>query len=169
MQSSLMQETNKLTADQVTVRRASLEAIDSAWKIMEEYYEAAAVVARDSRDDFARTYFDDGAGVWLAAMGKNVIGCVALRPISVFPNSGEVKRLYVQSDYRGRGVAAALYDSLEYHAHAYGYQTLYLDTAADMIAAQKFYASLGYEHVARYNENPQAAMFMRKNLRPFPK
>jgi len=160
-----MQETIKHTADRFTVQRVHVDAVDAAWRIMEEYYEAAAVIARDSRVDFVRNYFGDGAGVWLAAIEKVVIGCIALRPLTAIAKSGEVKRLYVRPECRGRGVAAALYRALEDYARSRGYQWLYLDTAADMTAAQTFYASLGFESVSRYNNNPQAAIFMRKNLR----
>ncbi|MGH8100103.1 MAG: hypothetical protein ACREIW_02310, partial [Chthoniobacterales bacterium] len=89
-----MQETTKHTADLITVQRVPLEAVDAAWRIMQEYYEAAAVIARDSRDDFARIYFGDGAGIWLAAHAKDAIGCIALRPLPAIAKSGEVKRLY---------------------------------------------------------------------------
>ena len=155
----------KHTPDQFTVQRASAGDSEAVWKIIGEYYEAARVIARDAKDDFFRIYFDDGAGVWLATLEQNVIGCIALRPLPAFANSGEIKRLYVRSAYRGRGVAAALYRALEVYARAFGYAWLYLDTAAEMIAAQKFYASLGFELIPRYNDNPQAAIFMRKDLR----
>jgi GNAT superfamily N-acetyltransferase len=149
----------------LSVRRATTRESDAAWAIVEEYYEAAGVVARDARDDFARIYFGDGAGVWLATIADGIVGCVALRSLSKFAHSGEVKRLYVQPQHRGRGIAAALYQSLEEYVRASGYEWLYLDTTDDMIGAQRFYAALGYELTTRYNNNPQATIFMRKNLR----
>ncbi len=99
------------------MRRATSEERDTAWEIVEEYYEAAGVVARDAKDDFERIYFCDGGGVWLATIANAVVGCVALRSLAKFANSGEVKRLYVQPEHRGRGIAAALYQSLEEYAH----------------------------------------------------
>ncbi|MGB2670407.1 MAG: GNAT family N-acetyltransferase [Candidatus Acidiferrum sp.] len=153
------------SADEVSVRRASIEECDVAWKIVEEYYEAAGVVARDAKDKFAQMYFDDGAGVWLARAGTGVTGCVALRPLSTIEHSAEVKRLYVQPLFRGRGIAAALYRGLELYARDWGYKWLYLDTTDDMVAAQRFYGALGYDLTARYNDNPQATIFMRKDLR----
>ena len=160
-----MPRMTKLRAEQLSVQRVPAEAIDAAWKIMEEYYEAAAVIARDSRADFARTYFGESAGVWLASVGGKVVGCIALRQLSAMANSGEVKRLYVQPKYRGLGIAAALYRSLELYAREREYDCLYLDTTDEMIAAQKFYAALAYEPTPRYNDNPQATIYMRKDLR----
>jgi predicted lactoylglutathione lyase len=39
-----------------------------------------------------------------------------------------------------------------------------LDTTDEMVAAQRFYAALGYEKTSSYNDNSQATIFMRKNL-----
>jgi GNAT superfamily N-acetyltransferase len=151
------------------VHRAPLQEIDSAWRILSEYYVAAKVVARDSRDGLAASYFGDGAGVWLASAGNEVIGCVALRRLDSIQAAGEVKRLYVRPEYRGRGIAGVLYGALETYAAATGYQSLHLDTTDEMLAAQQFYESLGYVRCERYNQNPQATIFMRKNLVPHEK
>jgi GNAT superfamily N-acetyltransferase len=155
----------KHPANQLTVRRATSQESDAAWAIVEEYYEAAGVVARDAKDDFERIYFCDGAGVWLATIANTIVGCVALRSLAKFANSAEVKRLYVRPQHRGCGIAASLYQSLEKYARERRYEWLYLDTTDDMIAAQRFYGALGYELTTRYNDNPQATIFMRKDLR----
>jgi GNAT superfamily N-acetyltransferase len=153
------------TSHNFTLHRAAVEEIDAAWRIIEEYYGAARVVARDSRDDFARLYFGDGSGVWIASQARRIIGCIALRPLRAFAASGEVKRLYVQPSLRGRGIAAALYQALQTYAQGFGYRWLYLDTTDEMTAAMRFYEGLGYERCARYNDNPQATIFMRKELK----
>jgi ribosomal protein S18 acetylase RimI-like enzyme len=139
--------------------------IDTAYAIVEEYYEAMTVVARDTRDEFARLYFGEGAGIWLAWLEEKVVGCIALRVMPQFTDSGEVKRLYVQPECRGHGLAVALHSALETYARKFGYQWLYLDTADNMTAAIRFYEQQGYERCARYNDNPQATIFMRKGLR----
>jgi ribosomal protein S18 acetylase RimI-like enzyme len=153
------------TQDRFSVHRASSEEFEKAWDIIEEYYKAAAVIARDEKDELFRAYFQSGAGVWLAAFESQVVGCVALRPLSQIEESAEIKRLYVRPPFRGQGIADALYRELETFATDSGYKWLYLDTASGMIAAQKFYQSLGFESCNRYNSNPQAAIFMRKELR----
>jgi ribosomal protein S18 acetylase RimI-like enzyme len=148
------------------IRRARPIEIDTAYVLVQEYCEAMSVVARDTRDEFARLYFEDGAGIWLAWLGKMAIGCLALRTMPQFTDSGEVKRLYVQPEYRGRGIAVALHDALESYGSGFGYRWLYLDSASNMVAAIRFYKAQGYETCAKYNENPQATIFMRKRLRP---
>ena len=154
----------KPSTRQLSISRASITDSKAAWKIIEEYYEAAAVVARDAKDDFTRIYFRDAAGIWLATVENNVVGCIALRPLPSIPGRGEVKRLYVQPQHRGSGIAAALYQALELHARECGYESLYLDTTDEMVAAQRFYSALGYKSAPRYNNNPQATIFMRKDL-----
>jgi GNAT superfamily N-acetyltransferase len=81
-----------------------------------------------------------------------------------FERSGEVKRLYVKPAMRGRKIADGLLGALEEYAVAFGYRTLYLDTKDDLLAAIKFYERHGYERCERYNQNPQATIFMRKGL-----
>lgn len=151
--------------NELAVRRVTSEESNAAWEVVEEYYEAAGVVARDAREDFERIYFRDGAGVWLATIASAAVGCVALRPLAKFAHTGEVKRLYVRPQHRGRGIAAALYESLEKYARECGYEWLYLDTTDEMVAAQRFYAALRYEITSSYNDNSQATIFMRKSLR----
>ena len=52
----------------------------------------------------------------------------------------------------------------EQHARAAGLQWLYLDTKDDLHAAIHFYLSTGYQPCPRYNDNPQATLFLRKQL-----
>ena len=139
--------------------------IDAACAIVEEYYEAMNVVVRDTQEEFARLYFKNAAGIWFAWLAERVIGCIALRALPQFTGSAEVKRLYVKPEYRGRGIAAALHDALQNYATNSGYRWLYLDTADNMASAIRFYEQQSYERCARYNENPQATIFMRKELR----
>jgi GNAT superfamily N-acetyltransferase len=146
------------------IRRAMRSEIDNAYAIVEEYYEAMSVVARDTREAFAQLYFADGAGIWLAWLEEKIIGCIGLRAMPQFTDSGEVKRLYVQPEHRGRGIAVTLHNSLETYARKFGYQWLYLDTTDNMTSAIRFYEQQSYKRCARYNENPQATIFMRKEL-----
>jgi len=148
----------------IEIRLATQAQAEIAYKIVQEYYQAAQVVARDSHDEFVQFYFADGCGVWLAEEEKRVVGCIALRALPQARTCGEVKRLYVRDAYRGRRIAHALHAALETYATSYGYEWLYLDTARNMTAAIRFYESQGYERCGRYNDNPQAFLFMRKAL-----
>jgi GNAT superfamily N-acetyltransferase len=151
---------------QLEVRRARLGELDAAYGIVEEYYDAARVIARDSREEFSQLYFREGAGFWIATQSGELVGCIALRTLPAYGNSGEVKRLYVRPKQRGQGIADALHQAMESYAAGFGYQWLYLDTTYAMTAAIRFYEGRGYVRCERYNDNPQATVFMRKCLRP---
>ena len=148
----------------IRIEQASLDRLEGAYRIVREYYEAVDVVVRDDKETFAREYFGEGSGLWLASDGAITVGCIALRPLTQFPQAGEVKRLYVRPEGRGRGIAAQLLAALEEYAQGFGYRMLYLDTKDDLVAAIAFYRRRGYEPCERYNENPQATIFMKKEL-----
>ena len=147
------------------IYRATEDQVGAAYAIMQEYYTAASVVVRESREEFQEQYFGEGAGVWLVEADGGVVGCVALRRLVGVAQAGEIKRMYVQQSYRGQGIADLLLAALEKYAGECGYKWLYLDTAAEMKAAARFYARKGFQGCESYNENPQAAFFMRKQIR----
>jgi GNAT superfamily N-acetyltransferase len=146
------------------VHRASPKEIDHAFAMVKEYYDEVGVVVREDRAKFEEQYFEDGTGVWLAEVSGEEAGCVALRKLGTLSKSGEIKRMYVRSAHRGKGVAGALLGRLEKYAVKCGYEWLYLDTTDSMKAAARFYERSGYERCERYNENPQATVFMRKKV-----
>ncbi len=147
------------------IRRAGLDSLDQAFAIVSEYYEAVGVMVRENREQFAAYYFGEGSGLWLASSGTQTIGCIALRPLSLYDApSGEVKRLYVHPAWRGKGIADLLLDELHAYAVNARYRWIYLDSKDDLEAAQRFYKRRGYETCPRYNDNPQATVFMRKEL-----
>jgi hypothetical protein len=54
---------------------------------------------------------------------------------------------------------------MEAHALVAGAEWVYLDSKDDLEAALRVYVRRGYQACARYNENPQATIFLRKELR----
>ena len=98
-------------------------------------------------------------------VGGESIGCVALRKIEQPLHAAEIKRMYVREGFRGQGIADLLFQALERYARQCGYDWLYLDTAAEMKAAARFYIRKGFVECERYNENAQAALYMRKAIR----
>ena len=146
--------------------RAGERDREAAFRIVEEYNDAVSVMVRDSPESFAKDYFKSGAGFWLAHVGNQFVGCIALRPLHTREQAAEIKRLYVRPEYRGSGAAGALLDALERYAEACGYRWLYLDSKDDLRAALRFYRRHGYEPCEAYNQNPQATIFMRKALHP---
>jgi GNAT superfamily N-acetyltransferase len=77
---------------------------------------------------------------------------------------GEIKRMYVVPEARGRGVARALLGALEDAARGLGYGVVRLDTGAHQPHARALYDSAGYRPIPDYNANPDAAYWGEKRL-----
>jgi ribosomal protein S18 acetylase RimI-like enzyme len=147
-----------------SIRRATASDEAAARAIVAEYNDAVGVVVRDDAATL-RAYLGGPGALWLAQLGGEIVGCVVMRPLAhLDPQACEVKRLYVRSAQRGLGIAVALMDALEAFAVREGYRAIYLDTFDDLADAVRFYERRGYERVARYNDNPQATIFMRRTL-----
>ena len=136
----------------------------AAWGILQEYYETVNVLVRDKPGAIQKIMDAAASGVWLAYLGNEVVGCVVLRRLELIPKSAECKRLYVKPWVRGRGIADKLLDAQEMHACKEGIEWIYLDSYDDLKTAIALYGRRGYERCERYNDNPQATVFMRKNI-----
>ena len=140
-----------------------LQAVDSdALRLLHEYYEAVQVVQRDTAEAVQQWIDDSVSGVWLAYLYDIAVGCVVLRRLSSILFAGECKRLYVQPSARGHRLAGKLLDAQEDFARRQGLQWIYLDSYDDLKTAIALYRKRGYEPCERYNDNPQATIFLRK-------
>lgn len=101
----------------------------------------------------------------LAGAPGSAFGCIALRPLETAPDCGdatlqprtamaEVKRLYVQSAYRGQRWGKRLAQALCDEARGLGYRELKLDTLIGMTAARALYSELGFRECAPYYSSP---------------
>lgn len=95
--------------------------------------------------------FDPPAGAFLLARpraGAPPVGGVGLRRIATESAesgaTGEVKRLWVHADWRGRGVGSALMDELEAAARGLGVTHLRLETGERQPEAVSLYAAAGW-------------------------
>lgn len=156
----------KLPSERVRIEQASAQKPEDALALIEEYYEAINVVKRDDREALLEYLSSPRSAVWLAYCGTVPAGCILYRPLPTIDRAGEVKRLYVRSAYRGRGLASRLLRTLEEFAVNQSARWLYLDTNDDLQEALAFYERHGYARCGRYNDNPQATIFMRKELFP---
>lgn len=159
-----------LSPPSIHLVRATAAQLNDARHLLYEYFDVIGVVLRD--DDAAiRAFLDDASSaMWIAYVDGAPAGCVAMRPLPDVDATGagggavECKRLYVADRYRRRGLSQALMRALEDHAAQAGHTAVYLDTKDDLHAAIRLYDQLGYERCERYNDNPQATIFMRKRL-----
>ncbi|WP_353062511.1 GNAT family N-acetyltransferase [Tunturibacter psychrotolerans] len=133
--------------------------------LLNEYYEAVDVMKRDTPAAIAGYLSDESSGLWIAFVNELPAGCVVLRPLPTIEAATECKRLYVRPQFRGRGIAEALLDAMEEYALEKAANWVYLDSKDDLKDALRIYVRRGYQPCARYNDNPQATVFLRKSLR----
>lgn len=148
----------------VRIERATAGHPDDALLLIEEYYEAVDVLVQDDRRTVLGYLIGRRSGIWVAYADAIPAGCIVLRPLDHLQAAGEIKRLYVRPAYRRHGLAALLLGALEQFAAKQGVSCLYLDSKDDLQDAIAFYKRHGYMPCARYNDNPQATVFMRKQI-----
>ena len=83
--------------------------------------------------------------VWVAYYDGLPIGCIAYREKS--PGTGEVKRLFIRSEHRGKGISKELLKTVESYAKEQGCHTLFLDTRITLEPAVSIYRSFGFNIV----------------------
>jgi putative acetyltransferase len=81
----------------------------------------------------------------VASVDSQAVGCGALR--SLEPGVGEVKRMFVLPEFRGRGIARQILMALESAAREHGYSTLRLETGTRQPEAIGLYRSAGYGEI----------------------
>jgi GNAT superfamily N-acetyltransferase len=90
------------------------------------------------------------------------IACGALRRLS--SDVGELRRMWVEPAWRGRGVAWTLLHALEELAKEMQLSELRLDTRRKLETAIALYRSAGFVEVPCYNDNEFADIWMSKPL-----
>lgn len=116
--------------------------------ITEEYY-SKIVGGIENRSSFVPYNISDSiTDVAIAYYNGIAIGCAGLKRYS--DADVEVKRVWVEPDYRGRHIAVELMEMLEKRAKQQGFQRTILQTREIMIAAVKLYLNRGYYQIDNY-------------------
>jgi GNAT superfamily N-acetyltransferase len=76
------------------------------------------------------------------------IGCGAFKEYNT--NTVEIKRMFVQPNYRGKGVASSILSELELWAKAIGYSESILETGIKQVEAVLLYSRKGYTIIPNY-------------------
>ncbi len=83
--------------------------------------------------------------VWVAHVDDFPAGCIAYREKDA--GIGEVKRLFIRKNFRGKGISTYLLKTLEEYAKEQGCHTLFLDTRITLEPAVSIYRSFGFDIV----------------------
>ena len=93
----------------------------------------------------------DGQGAFLIASSSGKpVGCGAVRHIEA--RTGEIKRMYVSPDARGRGIGRAVLAALEAEARALGIVRLVLETGLRQGEALALYEGAGFSQIPPFGE-----------------
>jgi|SRR6478609_6789077 len=81
-------------------------------------------------------------------------------------NTVEIKRMYVDKAYRGKGISKMVLDELEKWAIENGFQQAILETSIHFNVAQSLYSKAGYVIVPNYDqyEDLEESICMKKKL-----
>ena len=82
---------------------------------------------------------------WVVMLNNLPVGCIAYREKA--NGIGEVKRLYIKKEYRGKRISKGLLKTVESYAKEQGCHTLYLDTKITLEPAVSIYGSFGFQIV----------------------
>jgi len=87
----------------------------------------------------------DITAFFLLRDGDEAVACGGLRAIDA--TSGEVKRMFVPTEHRGRGFSRIVLNGLEKHARSLGWSRLLLETGDRQPEAVGLYESAGYRRI----------------------
>jgi GNAT superfamily N-acetyltransferase len=87
----------------------------------------------------------------IAMEGKKAAGLICMRRIRA--DIGEIKRMYVRPEFRGKGIGRQLVDRLIQEARTIGYPRVRLDSTRFMAEAHALYRSAGFHEIEEYPES----------------
>jgi putative acetyltransferase len=165
--------------ENVLIRPSTATDIPEVRNMMREYIEwirlDLAFQEIDAElDGLPGEYAPPRGALFVVANGDRLVAMIGLRPLSLKAcraeafnaKAGEMKRLFVRPEARGRGLAKQLIAHVLEEARRLGYEEIRLDTLPMMGDAQALYASLGFQDIAPYYDTPIAGTrFMALRLR----
>ena len=114
-------------------------------------------------DSLPGQYAPPEGSLLIAAADNDILGCVALRKIE--GGICEMKRLFVRSEHRGKGIGRKLAEAVILAAQDIGYTRMRLDSISSMNEAINLYRSLGFRSTKPYCYNPMpGAVFLELDL-----
>ena len=154
--------------DEARIEPADPAGIDAQAALRRYLAEVAARIPHGSTGPADAEIVDDyrppGGVFLLLRVGDEVRGCGAVRWLAPEVGVGELKRMWIDPDERGRGLGGRLLDALEDAARSLGYDRLRLDTHEVLVEAIRLYEGHGYRRIGRYNEAPDPTHFYEKVL-----
>ena len=135
----------------------ALRLIDELQSHLESFYPP------ESRHGFSvERLIKEGVAFFVVRVDGMPAGCGGIK---LFGHEyGELKRMYVRPEYRGRTYGELLVDHLAEHARANGVTLLRLETGIHQHAAIRLYERLGFRHIppfGPYTHDPLSRCYER--------
>lgn len=133
--------------------------------ITEEYY-SKLVGGIQNRSAFLPYNMSESVtDVVIAYYNDIAIGCAGLKKYS--DTDVEIKRVWIEPDYRGNHIATCLMEILENHAKKQGFQRIILQTRKQMSDALRLYSKCGYYQTDNYPpyDKLEGAICLAKDLK----
>ncbi|MBL4740713.1 MAG: GNAT family N-acetyltransferase [Sneathiella sp.] len=133
---------DKEAVEELFIEVNRLLAPDSLKEAFENY------ISRSLEEEISRIpdYYDEKGGSFsVAELDGQIIGMFGLEARE--PSSMEIRRMYVSSNYRRKGIAKALMSHAESICRRAGIMQIELSTSEVQGAAVAFYKSLGFQVV----------------------
>ena len=135
------------------VSAESQDKIAAAKSLIRDYVTSIGVdLSFQNFDGEMETFPELYCALLLAKEDKQYVGVVALKKLS--ESICEMKRMYCDPAFRGRGIGRALSDALIRMASAQGFTKMRLDTVLAAKESLSLYRKLGFEEIASYYDNP---------------
>lgn len=150
------------------IRRSTLASPDAARLIAALNLELSGAFPEPGANHFSLTdaQIAPGDGAFLIAyLADLAVGCGAVRRLD--ETTAELKRMYVDPSFRGRGVATSILDALEREARMLGVTRLVLETGTRLTPAIKMYEAMGYTRIPLFGEylsSPDTSICFGKSL-----
>jgi GNAT superfamily N-acetyltransferase len=151
----------EIDKDQALIRELFLEYLEWANTRCNEEYGISFDIKSMVKQDMTKlqVFLPPHGRLMLAREGASAAGIACMRKIR--ENTGEIKRMFVRPEFRGRGIGRALLDALVAEAQEIGYPTLRLDSTRFMEAAHALYRSVGFKEIEPYDESEIPPEFRR--------
>ena len=116
--------------------------------VVESYFDPVAFA--EEVDNLPGKFAEPRGRLLVAEEDGKIAGCVALRDLG--DGACEMKRMFVYSEFHGKGVGQLLGRAIVGEARAIGYRKMLLDTGPAQREAQGLYRKLGFKDVEPYYE-----------------
>jgi putative acetyltransferase len=120
-------------------------------ELIDRYFDAKAF--EEELASLPGKYAPPKGRLLLATHDGQPAGCVALREMDA--DTCEMKRMFVYTQFHGKGVGRALAEAVIQEARSIGYSLMRLDTSVRQVEAQTLYERSGFKRIEPYYELPE--------------